>query len=257
VYGTVVLPALYVSGKFGGHGGVELPLFTISARGYLAPDADASISLGRLTIFGGGVTGQSGAGSIALPVLSFSGVGYYKPSGAGAVVLPSLIVNSLGYNVEVYKTVVLNTQRSAVSNYLGYSFNSMCEFPKGSFIGAGMLGIYNLLGTSGLDNGSMIPAELELGTTDFGEQVHKYCVDGYVNYRGGGNLEILSLVDEMEDPDVFNVTAVADGRLRNYKFKMSRFRRGKNWRFSVRNVDGSDLDINELVVFYEALSRRI
>ena len=261
--GSMVLPLFSFSGTVGAQGGFVLPGINLSGAGHPVSATSGSLILGSLQVAGTGIPGQLGVGSIVLPLIQLLGTAYPVPSGAGAFSLPMITIGGTGFALsgdvpEVqYRTVVVNTRLSAVSEYLEFNFDSFCEFPEGVFLAAGPTGLYQLYSTSGTDNGNLINAELEFGTTDFGESTKKNCTDGYTNYRGDGLVEINALVDELENPDIYHTTDPADTRLRNYKFKMSKFREGMNWKFSAKNIEGSDLDINEVAFFYDVLSRRI
>ena len=261
--GSMVLPLFSFSGTVGAQGGFVLPTLFLAGAGHPISSAGGTLILGSLQVSGTGIPGQWGVGSVLLPVFQVVGTAYPVPSGVGSIVLPMFTIGGTGFTLSgdvpgvQYRTVVVNTKLAVVSEYLGFNFDSFCEFPEGVFLAAGDSGLYQLYSESGADDGNLINAELEFGTTDFGEQTKKNCTDGYINYRGDGLVEIDALADELKDPDIYHTTDPADTRLRNFKFKMSKFREGKNWRFSVKNVEGSDLDINEVAVFYDVLSRRI
>ena len=261
--GSIVLPMFSFAGTVGAQGGFVLPGINLSGTGRPIPLTSGSVILGGLQVTGTAIPGQLGVGSIVLPLFQLLGTAYPVPHGVGSVVLPMFVIGGTGFSLlgdipEVqYRTVVVNTRLATVSEYLGFNFDSFCEFPEGVFLAAGPTGLYQLYSTSSTDDGDLINAELEFGTTDFGEQTKKNCTDGYINYRGDGLVEINALADELKDPDIYHTTDPADTRLRNFKFKMSKFRNGKNWRFSVKNIEGSDLDINEVAFFYDVLSRRI
>ena len=261
--GSVTLPMFYFTGTVGARGGFTLPGIELLGTGHYVSLASGSITLGRVLVLGTATPGQSGVGSISLPVFQLSGVAFHVPHGVGALTLPLLVFSGSGlaFSGDVpginYHTVVVNPKHAAVSSYLDFNFDSFCEFPAGVFLAAGPSGLFQLYSTVGTDNGNLINAELEFGTTDFGEQTKKNCTDGFINYRGDGLVEINATADELETPDVHRTTDVADSRLRNYKFKLSKFRNGKNWKFALKNIEGSNLDINEVAFFYDVLSRRI
>jgi hypothetical protein len=261
--GGMVLPLFSFAGTVGAQGGFVLPGFNLSGSGHCVGLAQGGFTLGRVLVLGTATPGQNGVGSLVLPVFSLSGTTHHVPHGHGSLTIPVFTICSTGFALagvvpEIpYRTVVVNPRYAAVSEYVEFNFDSFCEFPAGVFLAAGPTGLFQLYSDTGLDNGNLISAELEFGTTDFGEQTKKNCTDGFINYRGDGLAEINALADELEDPDIYQTKEIADSRLRNYKFKMSKFRNGKNWKFSVKNVAGSNLDINEVAFFYDVLSRRI
>jgi hypothetical protein len=268
-HGALTLPVPFFTAKFGVPGKIALPAYTVAGTGFIADKANGGLTRPRLVALGSATPGQIGTGALVIPLLQYAGTMHQNPRGAGALVIPLFAIEGEAFNevnsVVPYRTVVVNTRHFTTSEYLNFNFDSFCEFPAGVFLATDDSGdLYQLYSDSGLDNGSLINAELQFGTTDFNVDTKKSCIDGFVNFRGDGSLEIDALVDEAQDPnsgeeapDIYTITGIADGRLRNYKFKMSRKREGKNWRFSVKNVNGSDLDLNEVAVFYDILSRRI
>jgi hypothetical protein len=261
--GSMVLPLFSFTGTVGAQGGLVLPGFSLAGAGHCVSLASGGMTLGRILVLGTATPGQQGVGSLTLPLFTFAGTSHHVPHGVGSIVLPVFAIGGEGFALAgvvpavLHSTIVVNTKYAAVSEYLEFNFDSYCEFPAGVFLAAGPVGLYQLYSDAGTDNGNLINAELEFGTTDFGEQTKKNCTDGFINYRGDGLVEINALADELEDPDIYRTKEPADSRLRNYKFKMSKFRNGKNWKFSVKNIEGSALDINEVAFFYDVLSRRI
>jgi hypothetical protein len=261
--GSVTLPLFSFTGTFGVPGELTLPGLEFAGTGYPEPLAIGSLDLPRIITFGTATPGQLGAGTLVLPVRVFSSTTHHQSLASGALVLPSLVVLGVGIalasstSAVSHRTVVINTRNMAVTEYLEFNFDSFCEFPVGVFLAAGPTGLYKIYSTADADNGNLVNAELQFGTTNFGENTKKNCPDGFVNYRGNGRVELNALADELATPDVFATAEAADTRLRNYKFKLSKFRNGINWRFSIKNIEGSSMDINEVAVYYDILSRRI
>lgn len=266
--GGIILPLFRVAATFGATGSGVVPAIGVSGSGHLSILGHGALVMPRLRGFSTAGSGQLGSGSLILPLWTVAGSMHESPIGAGSLVLPGIQLIGLAYNeldAEIpYRTVVTNTKSFAVSEYKNFEFVSFCEFPKGVFLAADAAGnVYRLYSETGADNGTLIDMELEFGTTDFNADTNKNCVDGFINYRGNGDVAIHALVDERVDPnnreeapDIYHIVGVADERLRTYKFKMSRFRTGRNWRFSVKNINGSSVDINEVAIFYDILSRR-
>lgn len=262
--GSLVIPLPLLSGNSAATGALILPTIEIDGTGQITPRGTGVLEIPKLLLAGVGTTGSAGIGQLVIPIFQFVGAGYPVPEGFGAFTLPLFTFAGDAFNAVLYQTVVVNTRHFAVSEYVNFNFDSFCEFPEGNFLAAGPSGLMQLYSTTGLDNGSRIDAELQFGTADFEEANIKNCPDGYINFRGNGSVEVDALVDERQDPasgqespDIYLIQGIADGRLRSYKFKMSRFRQGNNWRFSIKNYNGSSMDIDEVAVFYDVLSRRV
>ena len=262
--GSLVLPIFSFSATFGAPGTSKIPAVVASGTAHLAILGTSGITFGHIVARGTGREGQVGSGTLVIPAIQFAGTTHELPLGIAALSMPVFAMEGEGFNTSVYRTVVAQIRNFAVSEYVNFNFVGFCEYPTGTFLAIDEQGnLYRLYTTAGSDNGTLIDAELQFGTTDFGADANKNCVDGFVNFRGDGDLIIKALVDEKIDPntggeapDIYHIIGAADGGLKTYKFKMSRFRTGRNWRFSVKNVNGSDFDLNEVAVFYDILSRR-
>ena len=263
--GGFTLPLLSFTGHSASNGGFDFAPLVFSGAAHLTILATGGFTLPRLITSGAALPGQQGMGAFNLGLLSLTGQAYPVPQGVGSFYIPALVFEGEAFNAVYYKTVVTNLRHSAVSNYLNFNFESFCEFPKGIFLATDSAGnLYQLYSAAGSDAGTLIDAELEFGTADFGVDTKKNCVDGFINMRGSGAAQINALVDEVRDPnsdeeapDIYTTIGEVDGRLRNYKFKMSRKREGKNWRFSIKSFNGSYLDVAEIAFFYDILSRRV
>lgn len=267
--GNLILPLMGVDGNSAAQGQIQWPLILVAGSGFVTASGVGSVLLPRYVVIGTGAAGQQGLGDLSVPLLTISATGVQSARGVGAIVRPLFAIEGIAFNevndTILYRTVVVNPRHAAVTEFLNFNFESFCEFPPGVFLAVDEAGnLYQLYSTSGTDNGTLINAELQFGTTEFGADTNKNCVDAFINCRGDGSSILEALVDEAQDPnsgeeapDVYVMRGMADGRLRNFKFKMSRKREGRNWRFSLKNVNGSYLDVNEVAVFYDILSRRV
>jgi acylphosphatase len=247
--------ALDVYMTAGGNATGNVVTLTATGTGFISSKADAASTLAKLTGYGEGICGQVGRGVTNLYKLTSDGEAHLISIAQGAGTFPILECHGLSLT-EFFSTIVINSMHAVLTEYTNFNFNSYCEFPVNSFLGAGETGVFKVF-TGDTDNGDSIDARMEFGITDFSEEARKRLCDGYINYRGDGTLEILVEVDEQDTPDIYNVIHDGDMKLHNYRFKTSKFREGRNWRFIITNKDGSNLDINEIALFYDILSRRM
>lgn len=253
--GSAVFPMLELSLTAGGNAAAVTLALEAVGTAHLSSLASGVIQLPKLRAYGEVFVGQVGAGATRFPLLTSTGSSHFISSAQGAPTFPILQVEAYSFT-EIFYTTVLNVFNTAVSEYTNFNFNSYCEFPANNFLGASTSGLFRLF-SGDTDNGDLISARMEFGISDFNEESKKRVCDGYINYRGSGTLELILETDEQEEPDIYNVIPIADGRLRNYRFKTSKYRQGKNWRITVQNKDGADLDINEIALLYDILSRRV
>jgi hypothetical protein len=247
---------LIETAKVGGTASGELTTLTGTGEGYLVAIARGAALFQGLRGNASGLMGQVGEADSVLPMLTISTTSHFDISATATATLPMLIGVGTALQ-EIFTTLVMNTRNTALTEFAGFEFNSYCEFPKGVFLGAGTSGLYQLFNGAETDDGASIPCRLRMGTTDLGEMNKKHVCDGYINYRGDGILEILLEADEQDIPDVTNVIGLGNMQLRDYRFKCSKFRNGRNWRITIQNKDGSSMDVNEIALFYDILTRRV
>jgi len=253
--GSPKLTGLEINIVAGGNGSLVLNSIESTGAAHIASKCTGSVNVAKLSSYGLGSVGQVGKGSISLDKLFVVGSAHYISSAQGAIIFP--VLEAEGYSfTELFYTTVLNPLNASVTEYTNFNFSSYCEFPANNFLGANSNGVFKLF-TGDTDDGSLISARMEFGITDLSDENKKRVCDGYISYRGDGTLEIMLDADEQGNYDIYNVVPIGDMRLRNYRFKTSKYRQGKLWTLIVQNKDGANLDINEIALFYDILSRRI
>jgi hypothetical protein len=150
------------------------------------------------------------------------------------------------------KTYVLNTFNTAHSTYTNFAFNSYFKF-KNEYYAVSSTGVHKLTGD--LDDTTAISSEVAVPVSSFDKQGMKACSDIYALGRLVGNLEIITIVDEQKATTGFMVQN--DGRqgLHRIRAKISKGIKGSVWQFKIKNVSGSDFQLNNLEAVLRELQR--
>jgi hypothetical protein len=139
--------------------------------------------------------------------------------------------------------LAMNLEIYATTQYVGYPFNSFCEFD-GVPIGAGDGGIFQL-DTGDLDHSSDIDAFVEFPKLDFGSPMSKHARRVTINGLAMGDLQFTCSADD--GPEfVKNIRVKALGR---HSFMAEYLRsdcRGTYLQFKLSNVNGAYFSISSI-----------
>jgi hypothetical protein len=154
------------------------------------------------------------------------------------------------------------TKGGAASKYLNYPFNGFVEFPRGSrrYYGTADTGLHLLEGQD--DNGKDIDGYIKTAMIDFGTGKKKRVPEAYIAFRGVGLTQaVLRVITTNESNEqlesVYTATIPAGDALHNGRIKIGRGIKSTYWQFVLANVDGKDLDLDQLAFRPVILDRRI
>jgi hypothetical protein len=149
---------------------LSLPWFSVDAAGEAGKlGIDAALTLTAFDVAGTVLSGSVGVGNSILAALQTAGSldnGTEEEAGchASSVMLPFMLDASARQTLsEQYRGIVFNLLHQGISDYEGFSFNSLCRF-NGAYLAAGSDGLYLLDGDR--DNDRPIDVELHTGITD-------------------------------------------------------------------------------------------
>lgn len=205
-----------------------------------------------------GEIGSAWVGKLISPMAVLSGVFVGSSySFNGALVTPMAVINGL-IAIPVsdnFSVLVMNLSNKLLSFYENYNFNSACLF-NGEYIAAGADGLYLLIGPD--DNGAQIDASILLGNYDFGIDQLKTNPEIYVNYSGNGEAQVSVNVDQDEDFDgPYQVPAPTGNKLQTRRAKPALGLRGSHWQYLIENVEGSQINIQNLELKFKKSQRRL
>ena len=234
-----------------GSGDFSLPVPIITGSGKCNILASGTFIIPQFQF--GAISGPSGRGAFTLP--QFVLFDLVPGHGKGSFVIPiPLIFGRDQLTPRMYRGIVMNLSNQAISTYSNYPFNSLAKF-NGRYLAAGEDGIYELGGDS--DSGVQILSKIKTGPMDFGEKFVKHLRDAWLTYRSDGHLELVLYVDEDENNPVSRSTEIASDEIHEERIKVPRGLRGRYYTIELKNMSGSDFDIDKLSLLTESIRRKI
>lgn len=157
---------------------------------------------------------------------------------------------------EPVSIVVMNTDNYAITEYTNYSFNSFCEFEKDTYYAANSDGIYKLGGPNddyNDDDTTNIDIEIKKEKIDLGVFQEKRVSEVYLNLESDGDLSLEIFADSKSQKYM-----LSNGfpNLHTLQFIPGKGLKGKFIDFSIKNLRGSDLKLNEIEMLIDILNRR-
>ena len=153
-----------------------------------------------------------------------------------------------------YLGLCLQLERTALSQYANYNFNSMCKF-NGVYLGANSSGIFKL-DTGDLDGTSEIAAFFELLTSDWGIENQKRIRSIYVGYETDGQLMFKVKDDDDNEREYILEPNHVDNKQHGAKLWGDRGGKGRYWMFRVDNVNGADFSVDDIRVLPVVLGKK-
>lgn len=280
--GTLKMPALRLvsSGTTGTNASVimQVPVPTMQAVGVIPTFGVASMRVPRPAVQAGGTTGTAGAISLTLrgialaasgatgivgtaamtvPMLRLDAEGGTPAIGHAMLHIPTLILQATGYESAgvVGRTLVMQTETSALTEYAEYPFNSYAKF-NGVYLGASDDGVFALAGNT--DAGEAIDAYARTGISDFNTSHLKRINRVYVGYRTDGDMVLRVITDGWETRDYRMVKMPQGvGGIRGNHINMGRGLDARYWQFEIRNEAGCDFSLDMVEIKPTMLRRRI
>jgi hypothetical protein len=173
----------------------------------------------------------------------------------GDVTTGALTVLSRAYKGSAPECIVMNTKNFAVTEYVGYGFNSMTEF-NGEYLIADQNGIYEA-DTSDTDNAGIddyaIKAHIKTGRIDIHTNNKNRLVNAWINYQTDGNIQLVTTADKKATrtytlPYHSGLSGINERRVKFEKGIRNRF-----FDFKIQNIIGSQLEIDKLTIMLEPI----
>lgn len=240
-----------------GQAALTLPVLRLAVAGSTGAVARLTLTLKALSLAVSGHRGIIGQVVLRLPVVQLSASGYQPAIGVAQLVLPALQLQATARTAAVAagsaQTLVLQTERQALTTYSHYPFNSFAAFA-GLYLGASDDGLFALTGAD--DAGVPIQAVARLGVTDFNTSHLKRVNKVYVGYRAEGDLVLRVITDELYTRD-YRVRAQHGGGIRGNHTVLGKGLEARYWQFELRNQNGADFAVDTIEVQPQPLRRRI
>lgn len=190
----------------------------------------------------------------ATPIMAASGYPAYVLTFSGAARVPRLVAALSAPASANFRTWVLNTRKGALTEYSGWAFNSFAVF-NGVLLGASAGGLVSL-GTQDLDGAAAIDAVATTGKEDFGSSWHKRVPRIYAGIACDGDARFSTITTEGGTRTYALDYNRIDG-IQQRRIPVGKGPRSRYFQFSVANVAGSDLSLNDILVYPVHLRRRV
>lgn len=200
-----------------------------------------------------GLAGFVGSLSLQLKLPRLLMTGFIEARGNLILTMPVPYLAMTGdqfFAARYFKGIVMNMSHFAVTDYIGYDFNSLAYF-NGKFFGGGSNGIFVLGGKN--DDGQKINARAKMPVLDSYQEILKKARDAWLTCRTDGQI---MLVIQIGDKDYYDDIFEATGKAQEYRCKLPKGIDERFLAFELRNVDGSDFDHNNLRFTTDAVTTR-
>jgi DNA-binding beta-propeller fold protein YncE len=151
-----------------------------------------------------------------------------------------------------FVTIVLNTDNFAVTEYNNYNFDSIAEL-EGKYYAVGPNGLVRLDGSN--DNGTKIQGTVRFAQIDLHKRVVSRLVDAYLSGHVSGKVAV-RIIQESQGDYLYMIEDVI-GKLKAYRVKAPKNMRDRYVSYEISNVDGAEIEIEELSVISTAQPLRV
>ena len=256
------VPALEVSGSIKSgeklSASLLVPALELSLR--IAPqnEINAALKIPVLQLSGTLISGGVLTGAIEIPALILSATFVHQNQLIFALDIPFidpwLEIRGIPPFVPIRKGFAVNLSHFGVTEYSNVPFNSFCNYHgTGIYVGASEEGIFLLDGED--DNGVKINATVQTGSEDLWSKMIRRLREGFVTMRGG-EISLDIILDEGRlNPVKRNLVSVSDV-MHEERFKTPRGLKNRFFSVIIKNLGGSDFDVESLRIFCDEIQRR-
>jgi hypothetical protein len=151
-------------------------------------------------------------------------------------------------------TFVFNTENLAATEYSNYDFIAMAMF-NGVPVGIGSGGVYELTGTD--DAGTNIDVDVLSGFDDLGTEDLKRMPNVYIGYKSDGDVQVQVSIDGEPAVRTYTVTNVSNtSGIKRGRAKPARGLKSRYWQVGVKNVIGSDIELEDFGLYVQQFNRK-
>lgn len=235
---------------------LDFPTLRMAVTGDSGRAGRLAMTMKALQLALTGTTGALGTLELELPIFQLDIAGAQPASGALALALPAFQLQLAGGAALTQSnatTLVMQTERGALTQYTNYPFNSFAAF-NGVFLGASDDGVFALTGAD--DAGAAIAAAARTGITDFGTSYIKRIERIYVGYRSTGRMILRVITEERWTRD-YELVPVNHPGLHGGRVRLGRGLEARYWQFELQNDAGCDFDQDMMEMKPIKLKRRV
>ena len=152
-------------------------------------------------------------------------------------------------------THVFNTENLLATEYSNYDFLAMAMF-NGVPVGISTAGVFELSGSD--DDGVDIAVDVLSGFSDLGTEDLKRMSNVYLGYKSDGDVQVQVSIDGEPAVRTYTVSKISSTTgIKRGRAKPGKGLKSKYWQVGVKNVLGSDLELNDLGLYVEQFNRKV
>ena len=240
-----------------GYSATTLPAITGSSTVVSVSPTSATGILGAVVGDAVLLAGIEITSTTVLPAITGAAVMQSDQLLVSVVTLPSLTTVAIADNgvALTSATYVFNTENMAATEYSNYDFIAMAMF-NGVPVGIGGTGVYELSGTD--DAGTNIDVDVLSGFDDLGTDDLKRIPSAYVGYKSDGNIQFQVSIDGEPAVRTYAVAKISHtAGIKRGRAKPGRGLKSRYWQVGVKNVAGSDIELDDLGLYVQQFNRKV
>ena len=151
--------------------------------------------------------------------------------------------------------LAMNIKNMAVTQYMDFNFNSFCEMPDGTILGANDSGIFKMEQCTGVETaeGSYMSSYFKTLQTDLGIPKAKRPRRVTIGGEAGDSLTV-SLIDDEGTANAFTVTLESTAQKQTVgTVSTGAVSKGRYWAVKVANTDGCDYSVDSIELIMTGL----
>ena len=249
---------------------LSIPPVSLSWMGTAAPSGVLSISVPRMSFSATGLVNETGTLNVTLPIILFKGTAERGAVGTLSVTLPNVLLEMDGFLSAsgvlsitipmmrlslvagpVYLSAVLNIKNNALTEYMGYNFDSLCRF-NGKNLGASATHIFDL-DTGSTDDGELFDWNFRIPYIDLDAKNKKRLKQAWLSLKTSGDLIVTAVQPDGTEYeyDATGYEITEDG----IRVKFGKGITSKYVAIDVRNVDGSSASLDVLRLNFDSFKK--
>lgn len=249
-------------------GAFTMPLLDVAATTLVGNPTAGAFTMPLFLVDAAGFAGSKLVGALEMPLFEVAGVGYgpYSATVAAKLMPITAYITAGPGEGSVVTVLAMNLRTGGVSEYTGWTFNSMMTW-RGRVFGASDAGIFELAGET--DDGTAIASDFRTCNTDFAQidekgafaPFEKRPTDAYLSYQADEEMVFTVYADdeayEYTVPKGRYYANKASAKARPHKTELGLGIESNYLQFGMQNRNGSDFLFDSVRALINATKRRV
>ena len=234
-----------------------LPSFTGTSEVVSVSGATSVVNLPAFTADSVALAGVEHIGVATLPSLIGDAVLQSGQFIISVTTLPAFTGSAITSNgiPLVHTTHVFNTENMAATEYSNYDFLAMAMF-NGIPVGIGATGVFELSGSD--DDGVDIDIDVLSGFSNLGTEDLKRMSNVYLGYKSAGDIQVQVTIAGEPAVRTYTVAKISNtSEIKRGRATPGHGLNSRYWQVGVKNVLGSDLELDDLDLYVEQFNRKV